>query len=199
MNALERAQKGVDDLEAIIVQLNEEPVRVDAPLHGAKIGNQTSVNGIPLVFIQKAEEVVADILLHVSALNAPVQDSIAGRAPEWWQQAKRMTADQRSENGDATRFADAVTTLDRHASDETVRLLCIAFLVDGLELHIMKSSKTPGFRSYGEPNANGIDFIFHFQVNANEPDPVSELAGDVPELQKACVPFLHSVLGEITG
>lgn len=197
MNYLKRAQKGVDDLEAFIARLNEKPVGMDTPFHGAKLGNQTNVNGVPLAFIEKAEEVVADILLHVRALDAPIHDDIAGRAPEWWQQAKRLAADQRNKDRGASAFANAVAALDRHASDETVRLLCIAFLVDGLELHIMKSNKAPGFRSYGEPNANGIDFIFDFQVNANEPDPVSELAGNVSELQKACVPFFRSVLHEI--
>jgi hypothetical protein len=197
MNYLERAQKGVDDLKAIIARLNEKPVGVDAPIQGAKIGNQTSVNGVPLVFIQKTEEVVADILLHVGALDAPVQDGIAGWAPEWWQQAKRIASDQGSEDGDATRFADAVATLDRHASDETVGLLCIAFLVDGLELHLMKSNQPPGFRSYSEPNPNWVDFVFHFHIDADEPDPIGELASDIPELQNSCVSFFRSVLSEL--
>lgn len=199
MNYLEWAQKGVDDLEAIIMRLNEKAVRVDAPFHGSQIGNQTSVSGVPLVFIKKAEEVVANILLHVSALDAPIHDDIAGRAPEWWQQVKRLAVDQRNKDRRPSAFANAVTVLDRHASDETVRLLCIAFLVNGLELHIVKASKTPGFRSYGEPNTNGIDFIFDFQVNANESDPVSELAGDVPELQKACVPFFRSAVRDLVN
>lgn len=199
MNYLERAQKGVDDLKTIIARLNEKPVGVDAPFHGDEIGSQTSVNGVPLAFIKKAEEVVTNILLHVTALDAPVQDRIAGRAPDWWEQAKRTAADQRSENGDATRFADAVATLDRHASDETVGLLCIAFLVDGLELHLMKSTQPPGFRSYSEPNPNGVDFVFHFHIDADEPDPIGELASDIPELQNSCVSFFRSVLGDITG
>jgi hypothetical protein len=197
MNYLERAQKGVDDLEAIIMRLNEKAVRVDAPLHGAKVGNQSSVNGVPMIFIRKAEEVVADILLHVSALDAPVQDRIAGRAPEWWEQVKRTAAHQGREDGGTMPFSNAVSALDRHASEETVRLLCIAFLVDGLEFHIMKASQPPGFRSYSEPNPNGITFAFHFQIDANEANSVSKLASDIPELQEACVPFFRSVLREI--
>lgn len=115
MNYLERAQKGVDDLEAVITRLNNKPVGMDAPFHGAKVGNQTCVNGVPLAFIQKAEEVVTNILLYVSALDTPVQDGIAGWAPDWWEQTKRTAADQRNENGDTTRFADAVALVQRMA------------------------------------------------------------------------------------
>lgn len=198
MDDLHRAAERIDDLKSTIGRINKEAQGVDLPLEALEVGDQIVESGIPVLVVSACQNAIQAMLDALNTVDGRVDRLTAGRPPKWWRELHDIVRDPRHEYATThPALVDAFEVLDGHVREDNVGLGLLIFLVERVEFKIERVCTTQGFRPFGDPYPDRIDFLFNPQIDNDIDQSLRELLREVLSLPKHCASILTDALDDV--